>query len=87
MKFNQIEDVKSYIKFLQDTVGRDSKWYKDLERFSSHYYPSTSEYFGELVIFIERIVVDEAFKEHKSELLQLRRILKASFRNQAIWKI
>lgn len=79
MKFNQIEDVKRYIKFLKDSSFEGSKWYKDLEWFSSNHYTTSSEYFDELMTFIERIVADGAFKEHKSELLQLYDTLKVYF--------
>ena len=79
MKFNQIEDVKSYMKFLKNSSQEGSRWYRDLEWFSSNNYTTTSEYFGELVIFIEKILVDEVFREHKSELIRLRDTIKVYF--------
>lgn len=79
MKFDHIEDVKGYIKFLKNISHEGSKWYRDLEWFSSNNYTTTSEYFGELVKFIERAVADGAFKEQKGELIQLRDIIKAYF--------
>ena len=51
MKFNHIEDVKRYINFLKNISNEGSKWYRDLEWFSSVNYTTTSEYFGELVKF------------------------------------
>ena len=79
MKFNHIEDVKSYINFLKNISNEGSKWYRDLEWFSSVNYTTTSEYFGELVKFIEKVVADGAFKEQKEELIQLHDTIKACF--------
>ena len=79
MKFNRIEDVKKYMNFLKSSSQETSRWYRDLEWFSSNNYTTTSEYFGELVIFIEKILADEAFREHKSELIRLRDTIKAYF--------
>ena len=42
-------------------------------------YTTTSEYFGELVKFIEKVVADGAFKEQKEELIQLHDTIKACF--------
>ncbi len=79
MKFNHIEDVKRYIQFLMNTSHEGSKWYRDLEWFSSNNYTTTSEYFGELIIFIEKVVADGAFKEQEDQLIQLRDTIKAYF--------
>lgn len=79
MKFNHIEDVKRYIKFLKNISHEGSKWYRDLEWFSSNNYTTTSEYFGELVKFIEKVVADGAFMEQKEELIQLHDTIKAYF--------
>lgn len=79
MKFNNIEDVKRYIQFLMNISHEGSKWHRDLEWFSSNNYTTTSEYFGELLIFIERVVADGAFKEQEDQLIQLRDTIKACF--------
>ena len=79
MKFNHIEDVRRYINFLKNISNEGSKWYRDLEWFSSVNYTTTSEYFGELVKFIEKVVADGAFKEQKEELIQLHDTIKACF--------
>ena len=80
MKFDCIEDIKRYMTFLKGDCTEQSKWYKDLEWFCSNKYITTSEYFGELMLFIEQLIVDDEMKKHKCELVELKNVLRAYFK-------
>ena len=80
MKFSHIEDVKRYMKFLRDSSQKGSKWFGDFTWFSSNNYTTTSEYFGELAIFVEKLLADDELRKHKCELLELRDTIKSYFK-------
>ena len=53
MNYNHIDNVKNFIKQLKEFCGVDSKWYNELDWFSSVNYTTSSEYYGELLLFIK----------------------------------
>ena len=79
MKFDSIEDIKKYILYLKENCHEESKWYEDLSWFSSNNYTTTSEYFGELILFAKRLIKDKEMKKYKYELLELENVLEAYF--------
>ena len=80
MKFDSIENIKKYILYLKDNCHEESKWYEDLSWFSANNYTTTSEYFGELMLFLKQLVEVEEMKKYKCELLELENVLKAYFK-------
>lgn len=80
MKFDNIENIKKYILYLKDNCHEESKWYEDLIWFSANNYTTTSEYFGELMLFLKQLIEAEEMKKYKCELLELENVLKAYFK-------
>ena len=80
MIFNNIEDVKRYMRFLRDSSQEGSKWFGDFNWFSSNNYTTTSEYFGELAILVEKLLKDNELRKHKCELLQLQDTIESYFK-------
>ena len=79
VKFDNVESIKEYILFLKDNCYEESKWYEDLEWFSSINYTTTSEYFGELMLFLKQLINAEEMKKYKCELIELENVLKSYF--------
>lgn len=79
MEFNNIENIKKYILYLKDNCPEESKWYDDLNWFSSNNYTTTSEYFGELMLFLKQLIQADEMKKNRCELLELEKVLKAYF--------
>ena len=79
MDFDRIEDIKKYIEYLESNCKRNSKWHKDLKWFESNNYTTTSEYFGELLLFVQQLLQDKEMREQRDGLLQLEKTLKSYF--------
>lgn len=80
MQFDNIHNIKKYILSLKNSCHEESKWYADLVWFSSNNYTTTSEYFGELMLLVQQLIVDEEMKEHRYELIQLESVLRSYFK-------
>ena len=79
MQFEHIEDIKKYILYLKNNCNEKSKWYKELEWFSSNNYTTSSEYLGELMLLVNKLIKDGEMKKYKCELIELENVLKAYF--------
>ena len=64
---------------MKDNCPEESKWYDDLNWFSSNNYTTTSEYFGELILFLKQLIQADEMKKNRCELLELEKVLKAYF--------
>ena len=54
-----------------NSTDKNSKYYNDLKWFSNINYTTTTEYFGELKLFLLDIVNLDEFKHYKSDLLDI----------------
>ena len=70
---NQLIDaeLKSKIVQIMNSTDKNSKYYNDLKWFSNINYTTTTEYFGELKLFLLDIVNLDEFKHYKSDLLDI----------------
>ena len=66
-----IVELKSKIVQIMNSTDKNSKYYNDLKWFSNINYTTTTEYFGELKLFLLDIVNLDEFKHYKSDLLDI----------------
>ena len=71
MNFNCIEDIKFLINKILECIDKTDVYYNDLNWFSEVNYTTTTEYFGELKIFINKIINYPKFSEFYLDLKQL----------------
>lgn len=64
-------ELKSKIVQIMNSTDKNSKYYNDLKWFSNINYTTTTEYFGELKLFLLDIVNLDEFKHYKSDLLDI----------------
>lgn len=79
MQFDNIKDITSFLLFLRDKNEIDECLYKDFTWFSTNKYTTSSEYFGELMLFLESIVDSDSMKKDRDEILELINILQGYF--------
>jgi hypothetical protein len=81
MTFNSTEEVKSLINSILNNINKDNLYYNDLKWFSNVNYTTTSEYYGELKIFLEKIVDEATFMAWRDSLSDLLQAIKNIFSN------
>lgn len=79
MNYNHIDNVKNYIKQLKEICGADSKWYNELDWFSSVNYNTSSEYYGELLLFVKNLLKDKDMEVFHVDLHNLYKTLSEYF--------
>ena len=79
MQFDNIKDITSFLLFLRDKNEIDECLYKDFTWFSTNKYTTSSEYFGELMLFLESIADSDSMKKDRDEILKLINILQGYF--------
>ena len=71
MIYKNTAELKSKIVQIMNSTDKNSKYYNDLKWFSNINYTTTTEYFGELKLFLSDIVNLDEFKHYKSDLLDI----------------
>ena len=66
MIYKNTAELKSKIVQIMNSTDKNSKYYNDLKWFSNINYTTTTEYFGELKLFLLDIVNLDEFKHYKS---------------------
>jgi len=67
-KFGSMDCVKNFISELKDFCGENSRWYNELVWFCQTNYTTTSEYYGDLMLLVERLCNDAELKEYHKDL-------------------
>ena len=73
MQFENISDIKIFMKKMCDSIGSDNRYYDDLLWYSKANYTMSTEYYGCVRQFVEAIIDEPEFIQYKNEL---RRLLK-----------
>ena len=79
MEFSNINDIKKFILHMRNSYNEDSELYKELDWFTTNNYTTSSEYFGELMLFIEELINDKDINKNKEDLIKLSNKLKSYF--------
>ena len=77
--FDNIEDIKKFMKKLCEVQTSNLKVKENCEWFSSVNYTTLSEYIGELNFFVDELIELKEFSIYKSQLLELKRVLARMF--------
>lgn len=79
MEFHSVTDVKQYMATRRQTIAPSSAWWDELDWFSAVNYTTTSEYFGELRLLVQKMLDSGDFENERENLLCLMRFLGSCF--------
>lgn len=71
MQYESVNDVKQMMKNILDSLDPKSDYYNDFKWFSKVNYTTTTEYYGELRIFLLQIQRDNRLKSYQNDLQEL----------------
>lgn len=71
MEFNDLQDAKKLMARLADTVDPLNKYYYDYKWFSNINYTTSSEYHGELKLFIKTLIDENEIPTMKNDIQDL----------------
>ncbi|WP_312105502.1 hypothetical protein [Pygmaiobacter massiliensis] len=77
MQYRNTNDIKHKIKDILDSIDTSNDYYGEFKWFSKVNYTTTTEYYGELRIFLLKVIQDERFVDYKSELQELYNVIDA----------
>ena len=79
MEFHSVTDVKQYMATRRQTIAPSSTWWAELDWFCAVNYTTTSEYFGELRLLVQKMLDSGDFENERENLLCLMRFLGSCF--------
>ena len=79
MIFINTNDVKLLINMILDKIDKNNEFYNDFKWFSKVNYTTTTEYYGELRIFLKKILDLKVTPAYKNEVQELYLILDKKF--------
>lgn len=79
MIFSELNDIKNLMKTIITEIDQTNPLYKDFIWFSSVNYTTTTEYYGELKIFLSHILSEGNVPCHQEELTSLLATLEKTF--------
>ena len=82
MEFRSIDDIKQLIESIMHYLGSASAYYDKFEWFSKVRYTTTTEYFGELRIFLLEIMNKKEVMQFRSELRDMYRAVDKVLRSK-----
>lgn len=89
MFYKNTDELKNKIIQIMNSTDKNSKYYSDFQWFSNINYTTTTEYFGELKLFLLDIVDSDEFKNYKTDLLeminQINQTLNGSTENNSLY--
>lgn len=71
MKFESVSDIKNFINIICNSTECNNKYYDDLIWYSKANYTMSTEYYGDIKIFVEKIIAEPTFAQYKDDLKQL----------------
>lgn len=71
MTFNNTVDVKALINMILNVIDKSNEFYNDFKWYSNVNYTTTTEYYGELRVFLKKIIDLKAVPAYEEEIQEL----------------
>lgn len=79
MKYADIIMIENEVKMLLKSMDTQNIYYNDFEWFSEVNYTTTTEYLGELKMFLQKALYDNELKRYQKELRKIRKLIDTAF--------
>lgn len=71
MQYKNANDVKRKMNSVLDSLDKSNNFYEDFKWFSKVNYTTITEYYGELRVFLSKVLQDEKFIYYRNDLQEL----------------